>query len=127
MSLIQSNFGTKGNFEAVVKEGSQLVHYWRRNDDSVLPWYRTGVIGNNADSQAALTQSTYGVRGNFEVIVREGSKLRHYWRDNDGSGYPWHQGALFGDNVASAPALIQSRYGNTGNFEFRTQRASRHL
>jgi hypothetical protein len=39
-SLIQSNFGIKGNFELVVPmSNGGLAHYWRNNDDPELPWY----------------------------------------------------------------------------------------
>jgi len=117
MYVVQGNFGTKGNFEAVLREGSQLVHYWRSNNDSVLPWYRSVSFGNNVSSEPAMIQSNFGNVGNLELVVKEGNKLRHYWRDNDAPGLPWHKGILFGDNVRSAPALIQSSFGNVGNFE----------
>lgn len=117
MSIIQSQFGTKGNFETVIWEGSQLVHYWRHNDDHVFPWHRSLEFASNVDSEPTFVQSNFGNRGNFEVVCREGNKLRHYWRNNDGGGLPWNQGILFGDNVASAPAMIQSNFGQMGNFE----------
>lgn len=118
MYFVQSNYGTKGNFEAVFREAGRLVHYWRNNDDpEVLPWYRGPTFGTNVASEPALLHSTFGNQGNFEVVVREGKRLRHYWRENDVAGYPWHKGALFGSSVSSAPAMIQSNYGNQGNFE----------
>jgi hypothetical protein len=118
MYLFQGNYGTKGNFEVVVREGSRLVHYWRANDDSaVLPWYQSAVFGSQVSSRPAVIQSNYGSKGNFELVVREGRKLRHYWRSNDAPGRPWKKGVLFGSNVSSAPALIQSNYGELGNFE----------
>jgi len=118
MYLIQGNFGSKGNFEAVIREGNKLAHYWRNNDDpAAFPWYRSVSFGTNVKSEAALIQGNYGGRGNFELVVREGNKLRHYWRANDTSGYPWQKGPLFGSNVKSAPALLQSNYGARGNFE----------
>jgi hypothetical protein len=60
----------------------------------------------------ALIQSDFGASGNFEVVLWEASSLRHYWRDSDLPNLPWHQGPLFGENIASAPALIQSSFGN---------------
>lgn len=110
MCIIQSNFGTQGNFEVVVLEGGQPVHYWRANDDSVHPWSRGRSFGSGATGAPALIQSNFGSKGNFEVVVREGSQLRHYWRDNDETTLSWHQGALFGNNVASDPCLIQSNF-----------------
>ena len=117
MYLIQGNFGDRGNFEAVLREGSHLKHYWRNNDDGVHPWYEGPLFGDNVNSAPALIQGNFGDRGNFELVVREGNKLRHYWRNNDASGYPWHKGVLFGDSVNSAPALIQGNFGDRGNFE----------
>ena len=116
-AMIQSNYDDRGSFEVVVKEGNKLRHYWRANDTSPYQWHQGPLFGNNVNSAPALIQGNYGDRGNFEVVVREGNKLRHYWRENDASGYPWHQGTLFGDNIDSAPALIQSNYGDPGNFE----------
>ena len=46
-----------------------------------------------------LIQGNFGNKGNFEVLVREGVKLRHYWRNNDAAGLPWNKGVLFGDGV----------------------------
>ncbi|MCJ7516326.1 MAG: hypothetical protein MUO89_10290 [Dehalococcoidia bacterium] len=117
MYLIQSNFGTKGNFEVVVREGNQLRHYWRNNDDQGYPWYPGPLFGSNVGSAPAMIRSNFGTKGNFEVVVKEGTQLRHYWRDNDASGFPWNQGPLFGSNVGSAPAMIRSNFGTKGNFE----------
>jgi hypothetical protein len=118
MSLFQGNYGCKGNFEVVVREGNRLVHYWRNNDEpSIFPWYRSVSFGSNVKSRPAVIQANYGVQGNFELVVREGSRLRHYWRNNDKPGNPWKKGPRFGSNVKSAPAMIQSNYGNRGNFE----------
>ncbi|KAF7172394.1 hypothetical protein CNMCM5623_004596 [Aspergillus felis] len=41
-SLIQSRFGTPGNFEVVVLEGNNLNHYYRSNQKQGAPW--TGPI-----------------------------------------------------------------------------------
>jgi len=118
MYLVQSNFGVNfGNFEAVFDEGDRLVHYWRKNHHGAFPWYKSVEFGDTIGSVPALIQSNFGKQGDFEVVVREGNKLRHYWRDNDDPTFPWNKGVLFGDNVGSAPALIQSSLGKKGNFE----------
>ncbi len=117
MFFIQGNYGDRGNFEVVIREGNQLAHYWRNNDDSTYPWYKSVNFGSNIDSEPALIQGNFGDRGNFELVVKEGNKLRHYWRENDTSSYPWHQGPLFGNNVNSAPAMIQSNFDDRGSFE----------
>lgn len=140
MYVIQSNFGTPGNYEAVRCEGSRLVHYWRDNVDQlsrisywknfpdtgdpsqqirdgylVCPWYRGVEFGANANSQPALLQGRFGNKGNFELLVREGNSLRYYWRDNDAADLAWHTGALFGANVNSAPAMLESTLGTSPN------------
>jgi hypothetical protein len=116
-AVIQSDFG--GNFEVVVREGDQLRHYYRDNNAAGLPWRQGELFGDHVASAPALIQSDFGApHGNFEVVVREGDQLRHYYRDNAAAGLPWRQGELFGDHVASAPALIQSDFGAShGNFE----------
>ncbi|MGD2249901.1 MAG: hypothetical protein PVF58_15950 [Candidatus Methanofastidiosia archaeon] len=88
-----------GNFELVGREGTKLRHYWRHNDANKLPWNKGVLFGDNVDSAPALIQSNFGNKGNFELVVREGTKLRHYWRHNDANELPWNKGVLFGDNV----------------------------
>jgi hypothetical protein len=62
-SLIQSNFGFKGNFELVIPMASGgLAHYWRNNDDLELPWYGPVKFGDATDrfNSASLIQSSFG-------------------------------------------------------------------
>jgi hypothetical protein len=202
-AFIQSTSGKQGNFEIIVPEGGSLVHYWRDNDASGVPWHqgdylvkepppmvealasttvrgaallqsrqgnlevvawlhskptKAGAFGGGGTAETdylasfyrdattlkwygpieimvdgnpiagvtgspAFIQSTSGKQGNFEMIVPEGGSLVHYWRDNDASGVPWHQGdylvkepppmveALASTTVMGA-ALLQSRQGN---------------
>ncbi|MBN8490708.1 MAG: hypothetical protein J0M00_04675 [Burkholderiales bacterium] len=86
-SLIQSRVrdcASWGNYELVVLEGRQLVHYWR--DNSRLPrlWRRGQVISSTASGPACLVQSHFGLVGNFEVVVPEPGGLKHYWHPNEG-------------------------------------------
>jgi hypothetical protein len=40
-SLIQGDFGgDHGNFEAVIREGNALVHWWRNNESPNFEWKR---------------------------------------------------------------------------------------
>jgi len=93
-SIIQTSYGTPnapGNFEVVVLEGKNLVHYYRDNTTN-SKWNRTTVITSNATGPGTLIQSSYGTPnkpGNFEVIVPEGDHYVHYYRDNSASG-SWH-------------------------------------
>src|SRR5690242_17469945 len=57
-SIIQSSFGTElggpGNFEAVVQQGPELVHYWRDNADPVNHvWHKAQVISSAATGPGA--------------------------------------------------------------------------
>src|SRR6185295_3309700 len=39
-NLVQSNWGSKGNFELLVPQGDVITHYFRDNDDPNLAWRR---------------------------------------------------------------------------------------
>ncbi|OCL14317.1 hypothetical protein AOQ84DRAFT_351571 [Glonium stellatum] len=50
-ALMQSSYGNPGqpgNFEIVVHQGGNLVHYWRNNSDGSEPWIESGVVTPNA-------------------------------------------------------------------------------
>ncbi|MDD1757273.1 MAG: hypothetical protein LUQ22_00885 [Methanotrichaceae archaeon] len=68
----------------------------------------------------SMIQSTYGKKGNFELVspISTGG-LAYYWRENDQDDLPWlgpmkfdPEGRLF-DGVS----LIQSNFGEIGNLE----------
>src|ERR1051325_8352189 len=87
-SLIQSNFGSKGNFELVVPQSNgKIAHYYRDNDDPNIPWHRTVEFGdpNKKYQYTSLIQSNFGSKGNFEVITVNSNNrsIEHYYRDND--------------------------------------------
>jgi len=52
---------------------------------------------------------------NFEMIASFGTQLRHWWRDNSVTGFPWHQGVTFGNDTAVCPTLISTTFNR--NFE----------
>jgi len=96
-SIIQSSFkgapDAPGNFEVVVLEGSNLVHYYRDNANGQT-WNSTAVITSSATGPGTIIQSSYGTPnnpGNFEVIVPEGSSYVHYYRDNGAPNLPWNK------------------------------------
>ncbi len=129
-SLIQGDFGDRdhGNFEAVIREGNSLVHWFRDNTAPGLPWIRaqviapTGVVG-----AGSIIQSDFGTgdHGNFEVVVpvevaAGRVELWHYWHDNSDVSIPWQQGNNpVARDVAGPASLIQSDFGSGdhGNFE----------
>ncbi len=121
--LIQSDFmaGGHGNFEAVVLEGNNLVHYFKVNDDINSPWQRGVTITGQATGPGCIMQSSFssGEHGNFEVIVPEGKILAHYFKNNGDINNPWLRAPDI-TNQASGPAcIIESDFtdGEHGNFE----------
>jgi hypothetical protein len=130
--LIQSRFGTKGNFEVVAPlVGGGLAHYWRNNDNPQLPWSAPAPFGHSAGQidAATMIQSNFGSPGNLEVVARTADRLIFFWRDST-SPFIWHgpypvasegAGGSCGrapvTGVAGNPVLIQSRFGQRGNFE----------
>lgn len=124
--LIQGSFGAPanpGNFEALVLEGNNVVHYYRDNSTSRFPWNRTVALSNAATGPATFIQGTFGAPlhpGNFEALVLEGNNLFHYYRDNTAPGFPWHKTAAVSAAATGPGCLIQSTFGapgNPGNFE----------
>ncbi len=90
-SLIQSRFGTRGNFELVVPifQGG-LVHFDRNNDDPALPWFGPNIFGNGLGTFAtvSLIQSNFGQPGNLEVVVNAEGVLMAFFRDS-GPAFHW--------------------------------------
>src|SRR5215471_9902229 len=125
-ALIQSRFGTRGNFELVAPlAGGGIVHYWRNNDLPGLPWAGGDTFGTGLGKVDALTmiQSNFGTPGNLEVIVRVADSLYGFWRDS-GPAFAWHGPSVITNGTTGNPVLIQSRYGFKGNFELVSPSAS---
>src|SRR4051794_12950643 len=127
-SLIQSDFGSgpRGNLEAVIVEGQQLVHWFRDDGDPGVPWRRAHVVATElVAAPAGLIQSDFrsGDHGNFEVVVPiragDGVELWHFFHDNSDVTLPWQRGQLITTAEAAPASLIQSdfRSGDHGNFE----------
>jgi hypothetical protein len=80
--LIQSTFGSRGNFELYVPQGNIIRHYFRNNDDPQLAWHQGGDSlsyfrppnqRGSTPRNVTFIQSNFlgdGVHGNFEAIVR---------------------------------------------------------
>jgi hypothetical protein len=123
-SIIQSDFGTPanhGNFEVVVLEGNNLIHYFHDNSNVALPWERAQVISARATGPASIIQSDLqsGAHGNFEVVVLEGNNLVHYFHDNSNVSAPWQRAQVISARATGPGSIIQSdfRSGANGNFE----------
>jgi hypothetical protein len=90
--LIQSRFGTKGNFELVVPSaGGGLMHFWRNNDDPTLPWSGPTLFGASLGQVdgVSMIESNFGSPGNLEVIARVGTTTQFLWRDS-GPAFNWN-------------------------------------
>jgi len=132
--LIQSDFGNVGNFELVVPLLGKIAHYWRDNDDPALPWHGPGTVGLETPqsySTAALIQSNFhyrgGDHGDLEVVMVGENSFDYAWREN-APPFTWHgpvpilvdaRDSDYGQPIQGYepnPALIQSEYGNRGDF-----------
>jgi hypothetical protein len=116
VSLIQSNFGPN-NFEVVAvargATGPKLLHYWKSPRGPIVWHGPTALPGSeNVRPNPSLIQSSYGTKGNFELVVPTGSGLLHFWRDNDDPDQPWQRPTTFGlGHHFSMVSLIQSNFG----------------
>ncbi len=121
--LIQSDFGSTshGNFELVVQEGTQLVHYFKDNSSATGPWTRAQVIANGVSGPGAIIQSDFksGTHGNFEVVVPIGGDLVHFFHDNSDVSLPWTRAQTIAHRVSGPGTIVQSDFmtGAHGNFE----------
>jgi hypothetical protein len=117
--IIQSTFQSDnhGNFEVIVLEGNQLVHYWK--DHTKNQWNRGAVISDRATSSGWIIQSRIrdGRHGNFEVVVCEGKQLVHYWKDNSDLASPWRRGQIITTKATDAGCILHGSFGSVGNFE----------
>lgn len=137
-SFIQSQYlgdGVHGNFEVALAARPMIGatdphvdHWWM--DSGSGTWHGPEpVITAEGETVLApggdpvMLQGNWGVAGNFELLVPNGSRVRHYARDNDNGAAPWHFQHEFGYAARDAVAgvtFIQSRYrgdGMHGNFE----------
>jgi len=139
--MLQSNWGTAGNFEMLVPTGSRVRHYSRDNDSGAAPWHFQHEFGYAArDSVVGVTfiQSRYrgdGMHGNFEAVLRvlrggaAPAGVDFWWFDS--AKLTWNGPTDItagGKSVAGAtadPALLQSDWGMAGNFELLVPMGSR--
>jgi hypothetical protein len=128
--LIQTSFGEQGNFElAAADPRGGITHLFRDNDADGNPWIpteppfgqRLGLVDDVTMIQSNYT--TGGDEGNLEVIARVGNKLFAFWRGDTADTLDWKGPFQISDDngavqdVAGAPVLIQSTFGEQGNFE----------
>ena len=112
--LIQSRFGTQGNFELVAPaaSGNGMLFWWRNNDDPSLPWSGPFPFGQTLGTvdEITLIQSNFGSPGNLELIARAGDRLYFFWRDS-GPAFNWNGPFLLAGIPAGAPAPAEVLVG----------------
>lgn len=115
VTIIQSDYGTEGNFEVVAsRDGGGLEHFYRDNDAPTPEWSAGNTFVAGAHASVSLIQSTYGP-GNLEVVAMTSLGLRHYYR----SGLTWHVGPVLAAGARDV-SLIQSTLGIPGDFQIVT-------
>ncbi|WP_206310869.1 hypothetical protein, partial [Streptomyces sp. A1547] len=71
-----------------------------------------------------MIQSTFGEEGNLEVVARVGAGLVHFVRDSE-PPFTWNGPfPIVPSGVSGNPVLIQSNFGDEGNFEIVTPMAN---
>lgn len=113
-TLIQSQYGTRGDFFVVCVLGSGEMQEWQRLNDAGGSWVAGARFGSNVASAPCLIEGQYGAAtetavGNFELCVAVNGQVQHWWRSNwtDGS---WRFGGSFGHDVFAVVGLLQSSY-----------------
>lgn len=119
--MVQSNIGTKGDFEVVFPhETAGLVYCSRNNDTLGFPWGNSTVFAQALGfvDAVSLIQSNFGNPGdpgNLEIVARVKDKL--FYLKGSGFDLTWSSPIIIVEGVIGNPALIQGAFGTHGNFE----------
>lgn len=112
--LTRSRAGEAGNFEVVFPwPDGGLAHFWRDNDDALMPWHGPTIFGEGRYQGATVIESDYraflGPRlGNLEVVaVSENGDAEHWWRENGGT-FRWSKAGVIVTRATGVPALAYS-------------------
>jgi hypothetical protein len=133
--FIQSNRGAPGDFEAVVVRQSGQAEHWTKHNSEPWThppgeWYLREQFGSNIGyGGPSLVQSKIGLTGSPEngsgelhyVCTSTNGQMQHWRHPKPGVG-SWSLLSTFGQNVTSAPCMIEGTYGagnemGVGNFE----------
>ena len=123
-AFIQSNYGTPGNLEVVVRRRGGLLNRWWREGAPNYAWHDGGTITDGVKMRGpSLLQANVGKQGNFYLAsVSDFGTMQLWWRDDD-HDHVWKRGEVFGRNVGEKPIRkIQGQFDATdeltpGNFE----------
>ena len=124
VSIIQSNFSTAGNglgnLAVVARVGSQLVYFFR-DDAAPFVWHGPEPVFTGASGAPSFIQaipSTYGTRGDYELVVPlESGGLGHFYRNNDDPLFLWSGPIVFATDQGpvGGVSLIQSNFSSAGS------------
>jgi hypothetical protein len=137
----RSGPGNHGNFEVMVHFTEQSafgggtvdsLYTYTLNWDS-MKWTSEQVVADGTNVSGVTGRPVYiqSDVGNYELIVQQGNRLAHYWRDNTVANHPWHKGlpdiplptsSTTLKPVADSVSFFQSKVfrsgsGSLGNFE----------
>lgn len=124
-ALAQGRLGPAGNFEVVTPSAfSGITHIWRNNGVAGTPWEQPFQTAWAAGPVDALTMifSDLANPGSLEVVARYGTTLSFLWRDG-GPALRWRAPIPVTSGAAGVPSMIQSTFGQRGNFELVTPAA----
>lgn len=134
--FVQSNRGAPGDFEIVAVTPDGVAHHWTKHNSPPWTrtpgtWYERATFGGAfVHSGPSLVQSRLGVLRMWENGAENGTGEFHYVGTTATGtmehwaflGSSWTRLAVFGQDVTSAPCLIEGSYGmadesGIGNFE----------
>ncbi|MEU3721580.1 C1 family peptidase [Streptomyces sp. NPDC031705] len=119
-AFIQSDYGSPGNFEVVVRTADGRLNHWWRINGAPWTWNDGGRFASGiAHYGPALVQTRS--RTLDLVAARTDGRMQLWWRD-DPNGFVWRAGEVFGSRAGSAPCMIEGQYGaadedTAGNYE----------
>jgi Papain family cysteine protease len=119
--FIQSDYGTPGNFELVVRLSDGTLQHWWRNDAGPMSWQPSATFGSNiALSGATLVQRID--RGLDVVAVTNGGQMQRFSRNDSQGVGPWTAAETFGVGIRTPPVMIEGQYSaadeaTDGNYE----------
>ncbi|MDH4393891.1 MAG: DUF1929 domain-containing protein [Aquabacterium sp.] len=109
--LIQTPYGTRGDFELLMPDTQGVVHTLRRlNDQAGLPWAQAIELSigskGNIEGVAQIYSTEYQ---HVEVVVVAGGGIKTYWRTNTGV---WNQyTSVPVTDAQGVPGFVQASLG----------------
>ena len=100
-AMVQSRYGTVGNFELVYPAAEGGIGFMWRNNDGGGGWSAPLLFGQSLGRVDAVTmiQSSFG---NLEVVARAGDRLHFFWRGANG----WNGPYQLANGATGNPVLI---------------------